>query len=610
MTQPPPSHLPSDTNTAAPAPLAELRGVATGRGLPPLQDVNFVLQPGEAWLISGPNGGGKSTFLKLLRGELSPIRGSRRYLLDGQERTSAVRARQALALISPEQEAFYLTRDWAQTVSDVLLSGLSGDALRLWEAEAEALTRRDEVAAQLKLGELLERDFRTLSHGQRRRALLGRALMSRPAAILLDEFTDGLSVNARAELRGVLEALWRGGLAMVLVTHRPEEAPHLKWRHARVEAGRLTLDAAPPTTMPRPHSFSLPAPTTTGQVLVHLEQAEVYRNGHHALGPLSWTWREGQHWLVTGENGSGKSTLARLIAGAFHPALGGSVTRPFLRRDLLSERQRQIGLISAEVAIRQRRGWTGREVIGSAFGGTEGFSHPLTPGERRDVELYRAQTVNRPEFNGAVDGKNPGNLTVLGENGGIEVMVGGEALTPVIDIEGLHLVLSARFIDRIVSLTPRHNTNIHDQQKLQHLATIVLKNVGDAVAVSECLKLADRGHQFFKFGKVSMECWLQLAERLGASDLLERPADTLSQGQLRRLLLARALVHRPRLLILDEGLDFLDAASRAEVMTLLTERMRGGTSLLVIAHRQEDAPPGLTHHLRLEAGGKIVEGET
>ncbi|WP_420595270.1 ATP-binding cassette domain-containing protein [Deinococcus sp.] len=487
MTQPPLSHLPPNTNTAAPAPLAELRGVATGRGLPPLQDVNFVLQSGEAWLISGPNGGGKSTFLKLLRGELSPIRGSRRYLLDGQERTSAVRARQALALISPEQEAFYLTRDWAQTVSDVLLSGLSGDALRLWEAEAEALARRDEVAAQLNLGGLLERDFRTLSHGQRRRALLGRALMSRPAALLLDEFTDGLSVAARAELRGVLEALWRAGTAIVLVTHRPEEAPRLGWRHARVEAGRLTLDAAPPTTMPRPHSFSLPAPTTTGQVLVQLKEAEVYRNGHHALGPLSWTWREGQHWLVTGENGSGKSTLARLIAGAFHPALGGSVTRPFLRRDLLSERQRQIGLIGAEVAIRQRRDWTGLEVIGSAFGGTEGFSHPLTPGERRDVE--------------------------------------------------------------------------------------------------------------------------QLAGKLGASDLLERPADTLSQGQLRRLLLARALVHRPRLLILDEGLDFLDAASRAEVMTLLMERMRGGTSLLVIAHREEDAPPGLTHHLRLEAG-KILEETT
>ena len=99
-----------------------------------------------------------------------------------------------------------------------------------------------------------------------------------------------------------------------------------------------------------------------------------------------------------------------------------------------------------------------------------------------------------------------------------------------------------------------------------------------------------------------------MAARLGVSDLLPRSAETLSQGQLRRLLLARALIHRPRLLILDEGLDFLDAASRQEVLALLEELMRGGTHLLVIAHREEDAPPGLTHHLKLDAGSVVDQG--
>lgn len=459
-------------------PLAELLNVSTGRGLPPLQNVTFSLRAGEAWLVSGPNGGGKSTFLKLLRGELSPTQGARSYFLDGQPRSSAVRAMKALALVSPEQEAFYLTRDWVQTVSDVLLSGYSGDTLRLWEAATEAVARLAEVAEQVGLQPLLERDFRTLSHGQRRRALLGRALMPRPAALLLDEFTDGLSITARKELRGVLESVAAQGVAVVLVTHRPEEAPQLAWRHAHIAAGRLTVDAPPPTLPSRPTAFELTAPANqTGRVLVQLRDAEVYRNGHHALGPITWTWLEGQHWLVTGENGSGKSTLARLVAGEFHPALGGEVTRPFLRRDLLSERQQHIGLLGAELAIRQRRDWTGAEVIGSAFGGTEGFAHPLNAGQQQQVEA--------------------------------------------------------------------------------------------------------------------------LAGRLGAADLLTRSAETLSQGQLRRLLLARALIHRPKLLIVDEGLDFLDAAARREVLALLGEMMADGTHLLVIAHREEDAPPGLTHHLNL-----------
>ena len=422
----------------------------------------------------------------MLRGELSPTHGTRRYLLDGKPRTSAVRALKALALVSPEQEAFYLTRDWVQTVSDVLLSGFSGDPLRLWEASPEALARLGEVAGQVGLHALLERDFRTLSHGQRRRALLGRALMPRPAALLLDEFTDGLSVAARKELRGVLEALAARGTAVVLVTHRPEEAPQLNWRHARIEAGTLTLDTPPPTAefslpaprRPAPSNLNTPAPA--GAVLVQLEQRRGLPQRPPRPRPRHLDWREGQHWLVTGENGSGKSTFARLVAGEFHPSLGGQVRRPFLKRDLLSERQRHIGLLGAEVAIRQRRGWTGAEVVGSAFGGTEGFAHPLTAGQRRQVDA--------------------------------------------------------------------------------------------------------------------------LAARLGASDLLTRSADTLSQGQLRRLLLGRALVHRPRLLILDEGLDFLDAATRSGVLDLLAEMMALGTHLLVIAHREEDAPPGLTHHLELEGG--------
>ncbi|MFC6748694.1 ATP-binding cassette domain-containing protein [Deinococcus aquaticus] len=229
-------------------------------------------------------------------------------------------------------------------------------------------------------------------------------------------------------------------------------------------------------------------PPTAGlpRELVCLENAAVYRNGHRALGPLTWSWQAGQHWLVTGENGSGKSTLARLIAGELHPALGGQVTRPFLTRDLLSDRRRGVGLVSAELGIRQRREWTGRDVIGSAWDGTEGFTHTLNAAQHAEVT--------------------------------------------------------------------------------------------------------------------------RLAAVLNVTDLLDRPADTLSQGQLRRLLLARAAAHRPRLLILDEGLDFLDAGSRAAFLGLLPDLVRGGTHLLIVAHRASDAPAGLTHHLHLSGGQAAFHG--
>ena len=93
-----------------------------------------------------------------------------------------------------------------------------------------------------------------------------------------------------------------------------------------------------------------------------------------------------------------------------------------------------------------------------------------------------------------------------------------------------------------------------------------------------------------------------LAARLDLLDLLEHDTRTLSQGQLRRLLLARSVIHAPTLLLLDEGLDFLDAASRDRFLALLPDLARAGTHLLVVAHREDDAPPGLTHHLHLGGG--------
>ncbi|WP_034385275.1 ATP-binding cassette domain-containing protein [Deinococcus sp. YIM 77859] len=472
------------TGKPSKTPLVDLRDVTVrAGGSTLLKQVTLNVAPGEAVLLLGPNGGGKTTLLRLLAGEVAPVRGERVYGLGGEVQRSAVRARRTLSVTGPDAEAFYLTRDWAQSVRDVLLAGFEGDTLRLWEPTPRALARLGEVAARTGVTDLLERDFRTLSHGQRRRVMLARALMPRPELLLLDEFTDGLSVAARATLGEILRELHASGVALVLATHRPAEAPALPWRTLRVEGGRIrTADRL--ATAPRRGPL-LPPPPGAGD-LVRLRQVEVYRNGQRALGPLSWTWRAGQHWLVTGENGSGKSTLARLLAGELHPALGGRIERPFLRRDLLSERRRAVGLVGAEISWRQRRAWTGREVIGSGWTGTEGFTPDLTLEQAAQVEA--------------------------------------------------------------------------------------------------------------------------LAARLNAADLLERPAETLSQGQLRRLLLARAVIHTPRLLLLDEGLDFLDAETRLCFLALLPELVRQGTHVLVIAHRPEDAPPGLTHHLRLEGGRRAEEG--
>lgn len=97
--------------------------------------------------------------------------------------------------------------------------------------------------------------------------------------------------------------------------------------------------------------------------------------------------------------------------------------------------------------------------------------------------------------------------------------------------------------------------------------------------------------------------------RLTGTDVMaERPFRSLSTGQARRVLLARALAGSPSLLLLDEPFSGLDATSRRSMMELVALLMRGGTQIILISHREDDILPGLTHRAVMK-DGRIVRIE-
>jgi molybdate transport system ATP-binding protein len=91
-------------------------------------------------------------------------------------------------------------------------------------------------------------------------------------------------------------------------------------------------------------------------------------------------------------------------------------------------------------------------------------------------------------------------------------------------------------------------------------------------------------------------------ERLGVDHLARRHLLTLSYGELRKLLLARALAPRPRALLLDEPLAGLDPPSRAWVLAVVDEACTGGAALVAVTHHADEVPRGVGRVLRLEAG--------
>lgn len=96
--------------------------------------------------------------------------------------------------------------------------------------------------------------------------------------------------------------------------------------------------------------------------------------------------------------------------------------------------------------------------------------------------------------------------------------------------------------------------------------------------------------------------WQALCAAFDLVDILEKPLIALSSGETRKLLIARALVQQPRLLILDEPFNGLDAASRDRFEHLLAQWVDSGTQLVLIVHRLGEVPAYCTHRLELDHG--------
>jgi len=175
-----------------------------------LRNVNLTIERGDFVTIVGPNGGGKTTLLKLALGLLQPAGGTVRVL-----GTTPERARPSVGYL-PQRSA--ADRDFPARVLDVVLMGrLRGERLLgayTGEDRAAALSALEEVG----LADSAARPFSVLSGGQQQRVAIARALASDPALLLLDEPTSNLDVAMERSLYDLLGRLHER-LTIALVTH-------------------------------------------------------------------------------------------------------------------------------------------------------------------------------------------------------------------------------------------------------------------------------------------------------------------------------------------------------------------------------------------------------
>jgi len=198
-----------------------------------VDDASLQLAPGEGVALLGPNGSGKTTLLCLLAGVLRADAGSA--LVCGAA-TVRPRARRALAFV-PQGAAVYDELTGAENVAlFARLAGVPrGAILGQRVARALAVSALERVATQRAA---------TYSGGMRRRLSLACALVHEPSLLLLDEPFEGIDDDSRRGLLDVLTEAKQRGLALVLSTHRLEEASALCERFLELRDGRIVKERA------------------------------------------------------------------------------------------------------------------------------------------------------------------------------------------------------------------------------------------------------------------------------------------------------------------------------------------------------------------------------
>ena len=216
-----------------------------------LHGVDLQLRAGEHLVILGPNGCGKSTLVKTLTRELYPVAdtpGYRFHVL-GTEWCDVTDFRKTLGLVALDQlqQLSHEVTARSVTVESLVLSGFFG-SLGLWPHErpnARQRRRAAEVMRFLGLTKLRARPIAHMSSGEQRRALIARALVHDPAALLLDEPTTSLDPGAAAEFRAVLRQLTQRDKSVVLVTHAVADIVPEFERVILMRDGRIIADGSP-----------------------------------------------------------------------------------------------------------------------------------------------------------------------------------------------------------------------------------------------------------------------------------------------------------------------------------------------------------------------------
>jgi len=320
-------------------------------------------------VLIGGNGAGKTQMLKLLSTEIWPTptgREHRIYRL-GTARIEEREAKPLLAYLGAELQDKYARYGWNFSVHDIVATGLQDTDIPLaplTRGEGRIVSEMLRECGLLRLG---ARRLLSLSYGQKRLALLARALVRKPHWLLLDELYNGLDDKYRRKVDAILARARKRGQSWVVAAHRAMDVPAGTTRVLQLENGRIRakrgFKAADIAKLAQSSASNAEvaqeagaAPSTRSvfspgaPMLIRLRDADLYVEYRSILRRVDWQLTHGEHWAVFGKNGAGKSSFLKLLYGDLSPAIGGVIERVgFAPGTPIEQWKRSVGYISPEL---------------------------------------------------------------------------------------------------------------------------------------------------------------------------------------------------------------------------------------------------------------------
>ena len=232
------------------APVLELRDASVMRGGTRVLDrVSLTVRAGEHTVILGPNGAGKSSLIRLLTLQDYPLAvhdGPPPLRILGRARWDLAELRTRMGIVSADLDATFAlgTRGGRVAGLEAVVSGfLASQGVFAHQAvtTGQWAAARDALAA-VGAAHLAKTPLVTMSAGEKRRVLIARALVARPALLLLDEPTTGLDLVARHRFMQDVRRVAAAGATLLLVTHHVEEIVPEIGRVVLLDRGRVAAD--------------------------------------------------------------------------------------------------------------------------------------------------------------------------------------------------------------------------------------------------------------------------------------------------------------------------------------------------------------------------------